>query len=341
MKRILATLFMLVTVATIAHGQEQSGIPAKLTAANGRQFPVFLQGMNNDKIVFQLYKKNQNREVPARLIRTIEFVGRLDTDGIEQLYNTGDYQGMINKMKMEMKPSLDDYWQFMIIENSLQDHFTMLMKAYLRVDDVSQASKAAAILLQNDAASVRGQAESIAILAALGEERVADAESMLDEVDSAPGKLYLGACIERAKGQYKVAIQRITELIAQYPNDLSWMPQAELLNARLYMDMAMTNSAIATARQVKAIYANSDAGNVAAALYDEYVLAKQKADEAAKAKAEAEAAAMAEVKARAKERAEGYGFDESESLNAETDTVDQAESGDAGETDVDDEAGTE
>ncbi len=319
MNRILATLFVMLSAVLMVHGQEQSGIPAKLTAANGKEFPVFLQALDDDKIVFQLYKRPNNQAVPVRLIAKIEFVAPIDSDGAEELFGVGDYQGMITKMRGEFKPSLDDYWPFMAVENNFQDLFTMLMKAYLRTGNVSKANDAAEILLQNKNEAVKGQAESIALLAALGQDRIADAEGLLQTIKSAPGKLYLGACIERAKGHPFEAIQMITDLIAQYANDLSWMPQAELLCAHLYMDMGMTNSAINTARQVQNIYTHTDVGNDASKLHEELLLAKQQADEAAKARQDAEEAAREAVRARAEQRAKGYGFNVDEESDAGTD----------------------
>ncbi len=324
MKKVLLTFCALISLSVMVSAQEQSGIPAKITAVNGKEFPVFLQRIDGENIVFQLYKSTENKSVPVRLISEITFVGRYDVDGAEQLFATGDYMGMINKLKAEMKPSLDEHWQYMVIENNLQDLFTMLMKAYLRLDNVAKASEAAEILLQNGSASVKGQAESIAILSALGQDRIADAQEMLEQIASEPGKLYLGACVERAKGNPVEAIKQIVKLISEHGNNLNWMPQAELLNAHLYMDMGLTNSAIATARQVKNIYANSDVGNDAARLFTEYTLAKQQADAAAKARADAEAARIEAVRARAQRRAQGYGF-LSEQESDDTNTVDQAE----------------
>jgi hypothetical protein len=323
MKRICAAFFILVSTALLAQAQ-QSGIAAKMTAANGKEFPVFLQGVEQENIVFQLYKKTNNQTVPARLITKLEFVGQFDADGAEGLFNTGDYQGMIEKMEADLQPSLDAYWPFMSVENNLEDLFIKLMKAYLRQGNAPKAGEAAAILLQNPSASVKGQAESIAILAALRNDRVAAAEAMVESIESAPGKLYLNACVFQAKSKPVEAIKLITELIKQYANDLDWMPQAELLNVQLYLDMGLTNSAIRTAQQVQNIYANSDVGNDAAKMHEEISLAKQRAEEAMAARAAEEEAERASVRERAKERAKGYGFNiTEESESAESVSGDQ------------------
>ena len=317
MKKVLTVFCLSVITVCLVHGQEQSGIPARVTAVNGKEFPVFLQGVEGDKMVFQLYKRPTNQNAPMKAIAKIEFVGQIDIAGAEQLFSTGDYQGMLLKLKGELKPSLDTYWGFMAIENNLQDLFVMVMKAYLRMGDVPNANKAATILLQHPDNDVKGQAESMAVLAALGDNRIEDAEAMLADIKSEPGKLYLGACIQQAKGQIGEAFKMTNRVISDFGNDLGWMPQVELLNARLYLDAGLTNSAANTARQVMNIYKNSDVGNDAAKLHGELVLAMQEYDAAVKAREDAEAAARAEIKARAAERAKGYGFGSGEESDSE------------------------
>ena len=117
------------------------------------------------------------------------------------------------------------------------------------------------------------------------------------------GKLYLQACIERARGNPKAAFLLVNQIISEHANDLRWMPQSELLNVHLYMDTGLTNSAIQTARQVKNIYRNSniavDARNLQTYLEEAQVATEM----AAKAREEEEEKARAEVRARAEARA--------------------------------------
>lgn len=333
MNKTLATIFIALSTVLVVYGQEQPGVPAKMTAVNGREFPVFLQGVDGDRIVFQLYKRPTNQNAPMKAIAKIEFVAQVDTAAAEQLFSTGDYTGMILKLKSELKPSVDDYWDFMVVENNLQDVFVMLMKAYLRSGDIASANKAAGILLQNTDPSVQAQAESISLLAALGEGRIEDAEALLAQIESAPGRLYMGASIERAKGNIDAAFQLTNQLIRDFGNDLGWMPQTELLNARLYLESGMTNSAMYTARQVMNIYKNSDVGNDAAQLHSELVLELKKHEDKRKAREDAEEAARAAVRARAAERAKGYGFGDEEESEVE-DAVEGDAEVDVPDTDV-------
>ncbi len=89
------------------------------------------------------------------------------------------------------------------------------------------------------------------------------AETFRSEVESEAAGLYLQACIERAKGETRLAIWTLCGVIADYGNDLDWMPPSELLAARLYLDDGMTNSAANTARQVESIYGGSNVASEA------------------------------------------------------------------------------
>ncbi|MBN2164157.1 MAG: hypothetical protein JXR25_05470 [Pontiellaceae bacterium] len=332
MKGVFSALLVLVVTASVSLGQTQSGIPARITAANGRQFEVFLQKIEDENIKFLMNRGNKEQSVPVRLITTVEFVGRYDIEGMELMFNNGDYQGMINKMTVEMKPSVDAFLPFMSTKNNLQDLFAMLMKAELGLGHAARAKEISSLLMKNPDTGIQGQAESIGLLAALDEDDISTAETLLGEIDSDPGKLYLGACVERAKGNFVVAINMVVDLIMAYPNDLNWMPQAELLNAHLYMDMGRTNSAIQTARQVKFIYANSRVGTDAANLYMEYKKAQDAAADAAKEREELEEANRAAVRAKAEERAKGFGFDAAseEDTNSESGAEDDVGNGESG-----------
>ena len=337
MKGVFSALLVLLASVTLSQAQEQSGIPAKLTV-KGRQVPVYLQGMDGDKITFQLNRKPNNQSAPAQVITKIDFLGRYDVQAMEQQFNEGDYQGLIDTLASVLKPSLDDYLQYMVIENNLQDVFAMLMKAHLRLGNSAKAQELSKVLIQNPDTSIQAQSESIGLLAALGENDIAAAEALLGKIDSEAGKLYLGASIERAKGNYAAAHIMVVDLIAEYPNDLDWMPQAELLSARLYMDVGRTNSAINTARQVKVIYANSNTGNDAAKLHAQYLDAQKRAAEAAQAKADEAAAKRAEIAAKAEERAKGFGFDakeDDETEDAETGTTPATDGGSDAGSDAD------
>ena len=325
MKLLSIVISMLLFSSALVHAQDQTGVPAKITAANDKEFPAFIQNMEGDTLVFQLFKRPSNMNVPARYIKKVEFVGPFDTASADQLFNDGDYQGMIDKMTSELQPSIDAYWPLMSFQNNYQELFTKLMKAYLRIGDADSARKGSAFLLKNPDAAVHGQAGSINLLSALDQNDIAAAEAMLPEIKSSPGKLYLGACISRAKKEYAQAFLQITDLIEKYPNDLSWMPQAELLSAHLYLDTGLTNSAIQTSRQVMKMYAGTDVVNDAKKLNEDTILAKQKAEEEAAARAEAEAAERAAVRAKAIERARGYGFGALKDEGSDTNVVENAQ----------------
>jgi hypothetical protein len=97
-----------------------------------------------------------------------------------------------------------------------------------------------------------------AALDALRAGQIQAAEAQLASIPNPAARFFVQACIERAKGDFKSAIQTVGELIVQYPNDAEWTAKGELLSVMLYMDLGMLDSADATARQMQQLYAGMD-----------------------------------------------------------------------------------
>ncbi len=306
MKRLfyMLTAFLALVPFVQAQEEEQAGVPAKMEIITGKVIPVYLQSLEDGKLIFQIYKRSKN--IPLSDITKItrfDFLKPFDADGVMQLFNEGQFQAVVEKMKAELKPSVDEYWPFMAVDNNFHPGFLSLLKAYIELDDLDQAERAAAVLMQSKNPDIRAQGQSAAIQVALTKGNIEEAERVLEGVDSTVGKLYMKACIERAKQNPKEAFLLVNEIISVYPNDLEWMPQAEFLNVHLYVDIGLTNSAINTARQVKNIYGNSSVAAKARKLQADLEAARAAAEAAAKAREEEEEKARAAVRARAKARA--------------------------------------
>jgi tetratricopeptide (TPR) repeat protein len=339
MKRLFNIFATFLAVAALAQAQEQTGVPAKMEVVTGKVVPVFLQSLVDGKLIFQIYKRTRN--IPLKDITKIDrldFINEFDREGVTQLFNAGDYQAVVDKMTADLKPSLDEYWQYMLIENNYQTDFCNLMTAYLELGDMENAERTASILSRSSNQEVRIKGLSTSIKLALAKGNIEDAKKMLESVDSEVGTLYLKACIERASDNPKAAFLLVNKIISETPNDLIWMPQSELLNVHLYMDIGLTNSAIQTARQVQNIYANSniaaDAGKLKASLEE----AKAAAEAAIKAREEEEEKARAEVRARAEARAGIESFSTNQVVTLPESDEEQAQDPDS---DVDNDVETE
>jgi len=335
MKRFLTSALAYIALVSMGAAQDQSGVPAQMQIAGmAKPLPVFLQRVEDGRLYFQRYRQSNDLAGPINKIAHLEFMERFDLAGARELYRVGEFELLVSKMETELKPSLDEYWPYMQIDNNFQDVFCMLTRVYLELGDYDKATKAAAILIQSKNASVLSTGQSVSILIALKEGRIEDAEQLLEQIDSPAGVLYFRACIERAKKEPKAAIQLATELIAQYGNDLDWMPKAELLCAYLYQDMAETqpepylDSAKQTARQVKNIYAGTNIAALAQRMEASIAALQVRLEAEAAAKAEAEEKAKAEVRARAEKRAQSVFGDQAESADdAESEAAIQQDSG--------------
>jgi len=257
MKRLLISLAAL-AAACAAQGQKQKaepqpGTPAVLEAVNGKKARVFLQRLEDGKLVFQPYKSTREITVDAAKVKRLDFVLKYDAEGVSQAFVDGDYAGVV----ATLEPLLESYAPYMVVENNLRDAFAMLMKAYRENGELAKARKAAGILLQSGDPALVERGQVVLALASIADNDLAAAERIRGEVPSEAASLYLKASIERAKGEPKTAIKTAVGIIAEHGNDMDWLPPAELLCARLYLDMGMTNSAAHTARQVEHIYAGT------------------------------------------------------------------------------------
>jgi len=345
--KYISTILALFAAASVfaQENPEPTGTPALLVTANGKQARVNLESMADGNLTFAAGSRSMT--VPSDKIASLKFsmtkpefdffreegiisdeeiagiYNREDLDraqkleeifktclgNIEKLYNAADYAATI----AAVEPLMKDRGQFMAIENNLDDYYIMLMESYRSAGDLAQAKARATVLLQSEDNEKVVLAKACLALIAIATDDFATAESLAAELDSEAAKLYLQACLLRAKDEPKAAFETVTTIIAEHGNDMEWLPRTELMSAYLYLDMAgtnsviTTNSAVTTARQVKNMYAGSkvagDSKKLWASLGGEALEAKEKAAKAAVAAAKAKQAAEAKARREAEREA--------------------------------------
>jgi outer membrane protein assembly factor BamD (BamD/ComL family) len=102
----------------------------------------------------------------------------------------------------------------------------------------------------------------------------ADAEAITSPAE----KLYTQACMERAKGDPKSAIQTAVKVIALYSGEKEWLARSELLSAELYLELGMPEAADITARQIQNLYAGMDVAKKADVLRSKIKELKKEAE---------------------------------------------------------------
>jgi hypothetical protein len=290
MKGICISLFILVVGGAAAQKEDiQPGTPAVLTASNGNQARVFLQGLENGKLTFQAFKATRDVTVGISKVKTLTFYVDWDMDTALQQYHAGEYEAMLS----DLEPVIQPYTVYMPIDNNLRDPYAKMMEAYRKTGNNAKVREIAAVLVESDNnAFVQRSYVNLALIA-IAEGEIEQAQTMMKDIDSEPAKLYLQATIERAEGRPKDAIRTVSGIIINHANDLEWLGPSELLCAYLYMDMLgpdsviTTNSPLHTARQVKNIYSgdsvSADARELWASLGGEAIeaarLAQKEEDE--------------------------------------------------------------
>ena len=312
-------------------GSEQSGLPAVLEAVTGKKAPVFLQRIEGGKVVFCPRRSTREISVPASKIKRLDFIVKYDVGNMATNFACGKYEEIIAVLEPLLKP----YLPYMGIDNNLREPFLGLVDAYRELGSFDKLAKMAVILQQTGDELLIQKALVDRALIAISNKDLEQAEKLRGELKSEAAKVYLKAAILRAQQKPKEAIRMVIKVIADYGNDMDWLPQSELLCAYLYLDLKLTNSAFMTARQVEHLYAgthiSADAAKFRASLkleeeerVEEEVEAKVIEEVDAEATEEVDASEVVDTEDTASDEAESVEMDGTPSTN-QVDGVDQAD----------------
>ncbi len=97
----------------------------------------------------------------------------------------------------------------------------------------------------------------------VSESEIQAMEQRLATISDPAARLFFQANIHRAKGELEQALQTLAQLNVHHAHDPRWITRSELLSAKLYLDMGMTNQADVTARQVEFLNEGTEAAETA------------------------------------------------------------------------------
>ena len=288
MKRLTLSLIYL-SLTTAQLFATQSGVPVKLTTkSDGKEIPGFLQGIEKGKLIFQKPGKDQNIPLPKNKISKLTFLSKskerplLNQELLNTYFSKGEYSSLITEFDVVFSP----YWDYMDIENNLQQPFLKLIDSYLHKKSFDKVKRAGKILIKSSNKDLLLKGHIYIAMAELSNvdtngvvlpSSVKIVKEIQEKMPAVAGELYLQACIDRAKGNPKAAFSNLCTIIVTHGNDMRWMPDAELLCAYLYLDSHLTNSAIGVAKQVKSIYGGSNVAVDADLILKEIAIAQVEA----------------------------------------------------------------
>lgn len=263
MKRMVLLLAGVVLSSSVFG--ESTGVAAILERQNGKAFQLKLTGNTGEFLTARLENAPQDTKYAVDDIKSLQFPVTVDLFDLDAKFAAANYKDIIEQLEPKLTPCFD----YLAFRNNVESAASMLLKAYAWDGEYAKADDLARRLLENKNPAVIKQAQFYQIISYIGLDRLDDAEKLRLELKNPPEKIYLKAYIERAKKQPKEAIQTAIELIADYGNDMDWMPQTEWLCAGLYLDMGMTNSAVSVAHQVSVFYEGMNVGKEAEQLQAE------------------------------------------------------------------------
>ncbi len=256
-------LFLIGWALLVQMGLAAGNPQAVLHKIDGRAWRIFLIENKGDSLVIRLNKSKANTTTEIEEIDRLEIeYPEYDAALVQEQFNQADYAAVIAALEPVAAPVAD----YMGIPNNLQDAFGLLVRAYHWNGDLEKAKTAADQLMGSQNPELKILAQVIRSLSALTEDDLSIAKALQGKMDNPVAQLYTRACIEQTEGTPVRSIQTVVEMIAAHPNDKDWLPSAELLCAELYLEMGLTNSAEATARQTQLFYAGMNVEKEAQAL---------------------------------------------------------------------------
>ncbi|QHI70355.1 tetratricopeptide repeat protein [Tichowtungia aerotolerans] len=253
MKRIVILLTSV--LCCLASAQESRTLNAKLNRADGKAFRVILEDCDGTHLTYSLESGRESKTLPLVDIKELEIqLPKLSLDALQAKLVAAEYAEVVSALE----PVVGGAGIYMVVPNNAVSLYALLTKAYLRNGDIEKARGSAEQLKAVSDAAVKKQALATIAQCVLEAGELDEAGRLIGELSDPVAKLYLTARLQRAAGQSKEAIQTVIDLIASYPNDHNWMPQTEYLDAQLYLDLGMPDSAAEVAHQVMVLYPRSE-----------------------------------------------------------------------------------
>jgi hypothetical protein len=259
-------LCMIILIAGVALGQAErpAGVPALLEAANGKSVRVFLQEASDGNLTFIPVGASQASTIPAARAARLEFFPQEDAAEIKRLFLEENDRDALDGF-------LEPYAPFMEVPNALQGLYLLQVAANWQVRDVEAVGQAASRLVRCVGDEyVQQQGVRYAMLVAMALDDADALDALSGRLNSEAARAYLAAEEHRVKGEPKQAMEAVIEMIRVHANVVDWLGPCELLAAEIYMELAMTNSAIKTASLVESMSADSAVAWAAKTFLDEW-----------------------------------------------------------------------
>ena len=231
-----------------AEAQNLEKLPAMLEAKNGAKARVFLKKITANTLLFSGASSSEDKSIPLERIASLTFLPDESLSTIEKKIKEN------NKIEPDLENLITPYESYMTIPNNLQLLYTYQMCNWWLDGKKSLLENACNKLIVCDDENIQTYGLRYSLLLALENNDLLKAEDLIDSLDDSVMKKYFEAEFISMKLGPKHGMNQGTDFILKNANDIDWLAPIELLSAKLYLEMGMTNSAVQTARQVSSIY---------------------------------------------------------------------------------------
>ena len=230
---------------------------------NGKKINAVLYKIDNNVIRCIEYKSKKTFSIPVDKIKNIVFISEYN------FANFFEETNLLDEEFLNFEKEITKYSNFMFINNNLLNHFYDYLD-YLFVSERFEINVINHIntLGLSMVSSINSKGLHYECLYMIKMHEFEKAQALIKETFNEAEKIYFQALILNEQKRFKDAMKMVTQMIINHSNDTTWLPPIELLSAKIYLDLGLTNSAINTAKQVEKIYKGTVAAKIAGKIYN-------------------------------------------------------------------------
>lgn len=257
-------LILIIVAGLLCEGNYARGVevPATLTVGSA-EWDVTLLGRSGDMIRFRRAGRDDTPEFPVSSIKKAVFDVDINANELESWYSDRDYRKIILELESELRP----YEPYGDLPSNLASYYAVLMELYYKAGEYNKCLVMASRLAKDDRDPAL-QRKSIVFkgLTMIETGRMEEAAALFKRQGwnermpetSPPEDLFIAAKFMAMSKQYAKALETAAKIVAFHSQDSEWMRPAELLCAKMYLELGMLDSADEVIREITLLYKNTD-----------------------------------------------------------------------------------
>jgi hypothetical protein len=247
-KTIQASVVFSIGIALASQAQ----FIAKITVNSGNLLVVDELNIRADR----LYTDTGQASTPVSSIEKLEFrYSGIDLDMCEAMFRSGDRSALESLLEQYVGPTL----QYSDIPGNISDYMEWILRVQIWNHNYSGAEQTIGSMRNMADGKVVDFANLYFVYLLLEQNKAESAKTVFDQITdpdaiSIPMAEYIRGRMAAERGDYRLAMQHVSTVLAFHSRDFEWMPPATALEARVYTLTGQLKKAETIANELSMAY---------------------------------------------------------------------------------------